>query len=285
MRTTVAAILFLFPCYQAVAQLSDQATAEIQRMHWADADGAKLAASKSSIVSLPGFRIIIDAEAKKFREIIDGRSDSHEEADALNTDLGSELVYEWFPVGYIKSDDWGDIDVDDFLAQMRKNDAEANQIRAQKGLPTITTTGWRQQPQLNLDTHTVLWSINGIDSSGSEIVNFVALKLGRYGFEKLIWIVEPANANKTNDLLLAIANHRFNDGARYTDYVASTDHAAEYGIAGLVAGALGVKLLKVAGIGAAIIGLKKFAILLLLPFIYGWRKLAAIFKRKPNQIV
>ena len=113
----------------------------------------------------------------------------------------------------------------------------------------------------------------------------MALKLGRYGFEKIIWIIDPAEIGDKNDLLLAVNNHVFDDGARYTDYVAGTDHAAAYGVAGLVAGALGVKLLKVAGIGALILGFKKLAILLLLPFIYLWRKIVGVFKRKSNQTV
>jgi uncharacterized membrane-anchored protein len=106
--------------------------------------------------------------------------------------------------------------------------------------------------------------------------------LGRYGIERIVWIVDPNDLQKSNDLLLAVNEHRYDDGARYTDYVAGTDRAASYGVAGLVAGALGVKLLKVAGAGAAVIALKKFGILLILPFIYAWRKLAGLFKKKPE---
>ena len=153
----------------------------------------------------------------------------------------------------------------------------------QKGLPTLTTVGWRQKPQLNQDAHTVWWSINGVDSDGGKVVNSVALKLGRYGFERIVWISDATNMSDRNDLLLAVNSHQFDNGARYTDYVAGTDRAAMYGVAGLVAGALGVKLLKVAGIGAAIIALKKFAFILLLPLIYAWRKIAGLFRKKPDQ--
>jgi uncharacterized membrane-anchored protein len=217
--------------------------------------------------------------------MIDGRSDPEQEADAFNTSTNSELIYEWYPHGFIKSDDWTDVDPDSFLEQMKERDAEANKIRVQKGIPILNTTGWRQKPTLNQDTHTVSWGIEGTDSNGGKILNFVALKLGRYGFEKILWIVEPKDIGDRNDLLLAINAHLFDNGARYTDYIAATDHTAEYGIAGLVAGVIGVKILKVAGIGAAIVALKKFAIVLILPLIYAWRKIVGLFKHKSNQKV
>jgi hypothetical protein len=61
------------------------------------------------------------------------------------------------------------------------------------------------------------------------------------------------------------------------------DRAAEYGVAGLVAGTLGVKLLKAAGAGALLIGLKKFGILIILPFIWLWRKIASVVSRKQSE--
>ena len=78
--------------------------------------------------------------------------------------------------------------------------------------------------------------------------------------------------------------HLFDNGARYTDYVVGDDRAAEYGIAGLVASAIGVKLVKRSSIGAVPVFVKKFAIVLVLPFIYAWRKIAALLKRKPSQM-
>lgn len=281
MRARLIAISVMFLATHAHAQANDQTSREIAAMHWTPASGFKLQASKSSIVSLPGFQLISDAEARRLREIIDGRSDPAQEAEAFNVNANSELLYEWYLSGYIKGDDWADVDADNFLEQLKSKDAEANKIRAEKGIPSLTTTGWRQQPRLNQDTHTVTWSIEGVSSNGDKIVNSIALKLGRYGFEKIIWIIDPAHVGDKNDLLLAVNNHSFENGARYVDYVAGTDHAAEYGIAGLVAGVIGVKLLKGAGILALLLGLKKFVILLFLPFIYAWRKIVGMF-RKPD---
>lgn len=279
MRTILTAMLFVLLSHQSFAALSDRDATELRGLHWEDAKNVELPSSKSTVTQLPGFKIVLGQEARRLREIVDGYVASEEEADAFNFRTDSEVIYEWFPVGYVKSDDWNDIRPDDLLSEMKKNDEAANKLRIKKGLPTMITTGWRQPPQLNADTHTITWSINGKNSNGQLVANFVALKLGRYGFEKFIWVIPPDRVGDRNDLLLAATDQQFGKGEHYTDYVASTDHAAEYGVAGLVAGVLGVKLLKAAGIGALILGFKKFFLLLIFPFVWGWRKIASFFRR------
>jgi uncharacterized membrane-anchored protein len=96
---------------------------------------------------------------------------------------------------------------------------------------------------------------------------------GRYGYEKITYIVGADAIRTAPQILFLIANaHQFPSGTAYTDYVAGADHAAEYGIAGLVAGVLGVKVLKVAaGSGLALFA-KKLGWLLILPVVWVWRK-------------
>jgi len=260
--------------------LSPDEKAEIKQMHWTPAANVHLTTSKSTIVSLSGFQVVQGTEARRFREIADAIGDPEIEVDAINFDTGSEIVFSWYPEGFVRSDDWADVNADSFLQQMKEKDAGANRIRASKGLLTLSTLGWLEKPHFNEDTHTVSWRIDAVDSSGHKVVNAVALKLGRYGFERIVWIADPADVGDKNDLLLAVNNHRYDDRARYADYVAGTDHAAAYGIAGLVAGALGVKVLKVAGAGAALIALKKLGALLLLPFFFAWRKIVGLFKAR-----
>jgi len=154
------------------------------------------------------------------------------------------MLYEWTSAGFVPADDWGEVDADAFLAQIKAKDAAANQVRASKGMPSLTTVGWRQKPIFNPDTHTASWVIEGIDSNDRRVLNSVALKLGRY------------------------------------DYVQGSDRAAEYGIAGLVAGVMAVKLMKVAGFTALLFGLKKFAFVLLLPFFWLGRKVTGVFGPK-----
>jgi uncharacterized membrane-anchored protein len=284
MRAVLAALFLVSISDLSGAEITEKEKLELQSLHWLDAKGFHFKDSKSSIVDMPGFQIISGAESRRLREIVDGRSDPQQEAEVYNRTTDSELVFEWFPEGFISSSDWPDVDSDNFLSQMKALDVEANKLREAKGFPTLTTTGWRSKPQLNQDTHTISWSINATDSSGGHVVNSVALKLGRYGFEKIVWIVDPAQIVNRDDLLAAINNHEFDAGSRYTDYVAGTDRSAEYGVAGLVAGALGVKVLNALGVGAIILGLKKFAFLLLFPIIYLWRNFMGLFRRKSGPL-
>ena len=68
------------------------------------------------------------------------------------------------------------------------------------------------------------------------------------------------------DEVLGVAD--FNTGSKYTDFLPGTDTVAAVGIGGLIAGKLAAK----AGlIAVALIALKKFGILLLVPLAGLWR--------------
>jgi uncharacterized membrane-anchored protein len=284
MKLIVVGLLVLLVPWGVQAQINDQTRAEVAQMQWRPAVAQQLQTSQSMITSLPGFNMVSGSEAVRLRQIVDGRLDTSIEAYALNGQTGSELLFQYLPTGYVRSDDWQDVNSDDFLAQIRSNDEIANQERIKNGLPTLKTVGWRQKPNINNDLHTVSWMIEGEGSAGEHVINAVALKLGRTGIERMTWIIDPAKiAPGMNDLLTAETAQVFNAGARYTDYVQGTDKAAEYGVAGLVAGALGVKLLKVSAFGAVLLGLKKGAFLLFLPFVWLWAKLKKMFvTRTPN---
>lgn len=229
-----------------------------------------------------------EADARRFRAIVDGQtSAANVEASAFDPDTESELMFQYFPTGYVHSDDWQDVDADQFLSQMQANDEVANRDRVAKGLLTLRTVGWLQRPTLNNDTHTVSWVIEGAASDGSRVINAVALKLGRSGIERITWIASPGLYVKgRDDLHAAERAHQFDAGSRYVDYVAATDHRAEYGIAGLVAGALGVKLFKAGALAGLLAGvvlaMKKGAFLILLPVIWLGRKVVGLLKGRPS---
>jgi uncharacterized membrane-anchored protein len=276
LRMQLIALLAVASCTPSIAEISQAEKSEINAMHWMNAIGSRLEASKSQIVNLPDYRVVLGPEARRLRLISDPGDDANAnyEADAYDKS-GSELVYEWFPSGFVTSDDWSDVDADKFLAQIQENDAAANKIRLEKGVPTLTTTGWRQKPVLDQRTHTVFWSTKLSQSDGTTLVNSVALKLGRSGFERIVWITDPLRANGRDELSLAVNNHQFDNGAGYTDYKPGQDRVAEYGVAGLVASALGVHLAAKFGLIALFAAFAKKAgvlIFLAIAGIGGWVK-------------
>jgi uncharacterized membrane-anchored protein len=256
----------------ASAQLTDQAKAELRSLHWLSVTNLRLSASHSEIRNLPDYIAVTGEEALRARQIADADSNQNIEADIINPNSNSEVVFDYTPSGYVTSTDWTDVDPLAFLDQIKKNTEIGNRNRRSRGLTELHVTGWVQQPSLNPDTHTVSWVISASGDDGSNIVNAIALKLGRYGYERIVLIDGADRLSTAVQNLLFIANsHRFDAGSRYDDYVSGQDRSAEYGVAGLVAGVLGVKLLKVAAAGGLLLIFKKAAWIILLPVFWLWR--------------
>lgn len=269
---------------QVFADAREKDFPEIRAMNWTTPTNIKLPVSGAIITNLPGYVMVLGKYSQRLQELSDGTTLKGIEAMAVNPETGSTIIFQWLPEGYVASDDWSQVDPNEFLTQMQKNDVASNVQRKQLGFPMMSTTGWRQTPKLNSNTHTVSWIIDGQSSDGKRVINAIALKLGRYGLERIAWIDDPETIGARNDLLLAENAFEFKQGARYDEYVAGTDRAAEYGIAGLVAGALGVKLLKATGGIALLAGLKKFGFfLLVMPFIWIWGKIKSLFGGKTEK--
>jgi uncharacterized membrane-anchored protein len=114
---------------------------------------------------------------------------------------------------------------------------------------------WLEPPHYDKTSQTVTFALELKDDEGSW-ANAVALRLGRAGYTEFTWVGSIAgfrNAAGRPDLLnQALAAHAFEEGHRYLDFK-DGDKVAAYGIAGLVATALGVSFSK--GIMAALLGL------------------------------
>jgi uncharacterized membrane-anchored protein len=142
-------------------------------------------------------------------------------------------------------------------------------------------TGWIEEPALDRTTYTVFWSIEGSTSRGP-IVNSIALRLGRNGYERLNWIVDKADyAPVGGQLDVMLQAQRFDPGYRYSDHQPG-DRVALYGIAGLVAALAGAKAVKVAaGLGLAAL-LKKFGAIAVAAVAAALYRLKNLFPRKPS---
>jgi uncharacterized membrane-anchored protein len=285
-RTVAAAIAALAittaSAYAANEAGNDATVREITAMHW-QAGPIEAPDSHSKITPRLGFMSVTGVEARRVRELGDAVIQPGLEADTLDFRNGDEIMYQYFNEGFISNGDWADIDADAMLAQIQERDVEGNKLRRQRGIPELHTTGWIERPSLNRDTNTVSWIIRADIGDGTKVINAIALKLGRNGVEKITWITDPNSPGASLDgFHAAIDSHEFNSGYRYLDHVA-TDHAAAYGVAGLVAGVLGVKLAKVAGVGALAVLGKKLGFLIVLPFVAAGSFFRRLFRRKPAQ--
>jgi uncharacterized membrane-anchored protein len=170
------------------------------------------------------------------------------------------VIINWVPDGYVKDDEAAKLDPDAILTSLREAAAEGNKERVQRGFPELELLGWTQPPAYDAATHRLTWSLRVKASDEDEAdatLNFNTRALGRDGYFSVNLLTSPdrigADRQVSAGLLSGLG---YLDGKRYTDFDASTDHVAEYGLAAL----LGVVVAKKIGLLAlAGLFLAKFA--------------------------
>ncbi len=230
----------------------------------------------------PSFKVVLGHDAIRYREIADATADPETEADAVGPDGKSELIYAWTNDGYVSIDDWKNLNPDELLNAVKENTAAANEVRRTKGIPTLEVAGWIQKPTLDPANNAVTWAFKAKASDGVEVINAIALKLGRFGYERIAWIGDPTLYQSGNDLALAVKDFDFDQGARYGDYEVGKDRIAAYGVAGLVAGIIAGKAANVGMLAALVLFGKKFAIIIGVGVVALLSRFKSLFRRKPQ---
>ena len=199
------------------------------------------------------------------------------------SDADSWIVFiNWTADGYIRDDDAKDLNPDDILENLTEGTVEGNKDRLARGFPEINLKGWTQRPEYNVVTHRLSWSLRVVpkDEPDGGSVNFNTRALGREGYFGLNLIDKPELIEKDRPVsALLLANLEYDEGKRYTDFNASTDHVAEYGLAAL----LGVVALKKLGLialaGAFVLKFAKVGFLAVVGVGLGLKR---FFRRKPG---
>jgi uncharacterized membrane-anchored protein len=174
------------------------------------------------------------------------------------------VYYEWRDEGYISDSDWSDVDADELLDQYKESTAASNEERAKNGFEPMEVVGWLQPPEYDATSRTVTYAME-LKDTDSHWANAVALRLGRTGYTQFTWAgsigLLQNSGNHPELLTTALDTHAFDEGYRYSDFQEG-DKVAAYGIAGLVATALGLKFGKglIAVIIAFLIAGKKIII-------------------------
>lgn len=187
--------------------------------------------------------------------------------------------------GYVRDDDARDWKADDMLKSLREGTEQANASRKERGIPEVEVGGWAEAPAYDSATHRLVWSLIVRDkgeaaNSAHTGVNYRTLALGRDGYLTLTMVTNlsslAAEKSIANNLLAAIDYH---NGKRYTDFSASTDHVAEYGLAALVVGVAAKKIGLIAVIAAFAAKFFKIGLLAVLAF---GAAIKRFFKREPK---
>jgi len=192
------------------------------------------------------------------------------------------MVVDWKAEGYVKDDDAKNWNADDLLKSYREGTEESNKERARMGVPQLDIVGWAEPPKYDAATQRLVWALSsretGAPADAEQGVNYNTYALGREGYFELNLV---GSLKELPDLKPVAARQlaalQFNDGKRYADFDAKTDHVAEYGLAALVVGVAAKKLGLLALAGVFIAKFAKVILIALAAFGGGFLK---FFRRK-----
>ncbi len=196
-----------------------------------------------------------------------------------NDSWGIELSFD--KMGYVKDEDAASTNYDELLSSMKSDTLEGNADRKAAGYETITLIGWASPPTYDAVNKRLHWAKElQFGDKTDHTLNYDVRFLGREGVFIMSYIAGMAQLPeiKANlDPVLSLVS--FKEGKKYSDFVPGTDTIAAVGIGGLIAGKLAAK----AGlIAVALIALKKFGILVLVPLLWAGRKFKAMFSKSES---
>lgn len=196
----------------------------------------------------------------------------------FDTVWGAIITYE--DTGHVSDADAHEQDYAKVLREMQQGQEAANPERVKAGYPEMQLVGWAQPPSYDASSHALVWArelkTKGDPENG---LNYDVRLLGRTGVLSLNMLASMKALDEVRSAAQSFGKAAsFEPGAAYTDFDAKTDKAAEYGLAGLVAGGAAVAVAQKVGLLAIFLKFGKLILLGLAAFgagIWGFiRKLA-----------
>jgi uncharacterized membrane-anchored protein len=255
MRIALAALLVLLMPGAAWGQDAQSAAeaewnaamAAARKVHVAGPSEVKLV--DQATFKLPeGFIYIPAAEAKRLLVAMGNRVGN----DILGvvfpaSDARWFVVMRFHKSGYIRDDDARNWNTDELLTSLKAGTEQSNAERRARGIGEIEVVGWVEVPAYDAAKHRLVWSLSSREKNepaGAERgINYNIYALGREGYVSMNFVtgMKTIEAEKpiARTLLAAL---EYNDGKRYRDFNAKTDHVAEYGLAALIGGVAAKKL-------------------------------------------
>jgi len=149
------------------------------------------------------------------------------------------IIMSYDDSGHVDDSDAAGIDYDDLLATMQQSTRENSEERVKQGYEKLELVGWAEPPHYDSQAKKIYWAkqLKFGDTPPPDTLNYNIRVLGRTGYLDLTAVAGmpqlPMINHRVNEILGMVA---FNPGNRYEEFDAASDHTAEYGIAGLIAG-------------------------------------------------
>jgi uncharacterized membrane-anchored protein len=177
------------------------------------------------------------------------------------SDQGWGVIVTYDEDGHISDDDAAKIDYAELLKKMQSEQEDDNEQRKKDGYPPLHLAGWAEPPHYDAQSHKLYWALQLKEDGGSSL-NYRIRVLGRKGVLAMNAVASMSDLAKVKEEMpkvLAFTN--FSDGNRYTDFNASTDKVAAYGLTALVAGGIAAKAGLFAKLGFLLLAAKKFIVI------------------------
>ena len=193
--------------------------------------------------------------------------------------------------GYVKDEDADKLDAAKMLKDIQEGQQAANEQRKQQGYAELEVVGWAMPPRYDKVAKKLTWALD-IKALGSDrhSVNYYIRILGRRGYlvlNALGGLDQVQEIEAATPQVLAMIE--FNAGHRYADFDEKKgDKVATYGIAGLILGAVGLKVAAKLGLialfakkfGFILLFLKKFVVVIVAVFAAGFSRIKSFFSGK-----
>ncbi len=205
-------------------------------------------------------------------------------ADKTVLDNTWGAVITWDDSGYVKDDDAATADYTKVLDDMRSAEPDNNAERQKAGYPPMHVVGWAQPPSYDKATHALIWARDfKIDGEQTDSLNYDVRVLGRKGVLSMNMLWDMPHLAEVRAAAADFGKvATFNAGSTYAEYNSSTDKAAGYGLAGLVAAGVGIAVAKKVGLLALLIPFWKFIAVGFAAVVAAFRGFfARLFGRKP----
>jgi uncharacterized membrane-anchored protein len=167
------------------------------------------------------------------------------EKDGPFADSSYAYVVQYDESGYVEDDDADDMDYDALLKEMQAGEVENNKVRAQKGYEPMYLVGWAAPPFYDDERKVLHWAkeIKFGDSTGMNTLNYNVRVLGRKGVLVLNAVAVMSDLEMVKQHVPEVLGIvQFNDGYKYEQFDSSVDEVAAYGIGGLIAGKVLLKV-------------------------------------------
>jgi uncharacterized membrane-anchored protein len=207
--------------------------AQITKLDWKLGPTQGDIAGVAAIVVPTGSAFLSSAGTRRFLEL-QGNLGSDNGFTFAPGDISWFSVFSFDPSGHVPDEE--KIDPDELLAIMKKSNADANEERKKRGLPTLVLEDWFVTPHYDIQTKRLEWGTRLRQASGEVTVNYSIRLLGRTGVMSAVLVSDPMSLDKDiRSFKSALAGFDFNSGQKYSEF-RTGDRVAEYGLAALIVG-------------------------------------------------